>query len=532
MNEQELFQSIIHDSIVDDDALLIRARTQPQRDRLAWRRVLIPVLTALIVGLGLVMAIPSARAEVLSWFTPRSTKEYLAAEAGQRDPVPELDAMVSSACSTDIRINYVADEPYWREIGEGFSATLINSIYDGEGMYITVDFDGLSGYPVFENERCPSIPAGALLPTYLAEKVDPEAVHHFFEDDADVSAYRNGTLELWNGPFCDLVLTTEDGAALYGRLEQSMRSVDTAFVQAFHDRYGFHESYDEETAVAWREACWAHCRTHGARAVADVAIMDGLAEHFYPDHGKTVADYLDENGCLTLHVRYRVTVPHGETTETKLDVELGTVTVDMKAYKTMPTRSIEAPTASIALSGDAVFEGLKWETDGCYTVTNYAVSLDGVQLSVSESGYVDLLGIHEVGIAVSMPEDWDEVRKEAFARSLDFDVLIDGERLSDSMGGGVERGDDGSYVLRLDISEIPFDRIGDMRTVSLIPTLSQCTQARIMQTLADGSESLVETVPLGPGETFDTARFERGTPIQFESALQFYPEWTITLKIN
>lgn len=534
MNEQNLFQSIIHDSIVDDDAILIRARTQPTRNRLVRRRVLIPVLSALIVGLGLVLAIPSARAEVFSWFAPTNVKEYIGADPEGRDPVAELDAMITnaSASMTEIHINYIADEPYWREIGENFSATLKNTIYDGEVMYITVDFDGLSGYPVFENEQCPCLPAGVLLPTYLAEKIDPEMVRYFFEDDADVSAYLNGTLELWNGPFCDLILTTEDGAALYGRMEQSMRSVDAAFVQAFHDRYGFCESYDEETAVAWRDACWEHCKAYGARAVADVPIMYGLSERFYPDNGKTVADYIDDNGCLTMHVRYRVTIPHGEESETKMDIDLGTVTVNMTAYKKMQTRSIEVPSVPITLSGNAVFEGKAWYTDGCYTITNYAANLSNVKLLVSESCYVDLLGVHDLGITVSMPENWDEAQKEAFVRSLGFDVLIDGERLSGSTGGSLELGGDGSYALRLEIMDIPFDRIGSMRTVTLIPSLSRCTQALIMRTLPDGTEELFETVPLGPGETFDASQFERGTPIRLESALQFYPEWTIALKVN
>ena len=537
MNEKELFETVVKHQIVDDELIKRSARTEAPQKKNVLDRILTPVLTvfaSLMLVFSVTMMIPQARAEVFSWFSPASARDYLSLDPEERDPVPELDAMITSKDlnHTEIRVNYCADEPYWREIGEDFSATLGETVYDGKAIYISVDFDGLSGYAIYENEWGADIQPGEPLPTVLSEKVAPEMVHMFRDDDADVSAYLSGAREQWNGPDNFLFLTLEDGAQLSGWMEQAARPIDLAFQKAYRDEFGYPERYTEESAKALRERGWEHVKTNGMRAVADVHIGDPAECHFLPDNGKTLADYIDEDGYLTLHVNYQASIDHGEETETKLDVDLGTVKVDMKTYKDVKRRYIEMPSEPIALSGDVVFNGSTFDDQNRFRVTNYTANLDGVTLRVTSPGVVDVFGVRDLKILVSMPGDWSEEMKYAFARNLAFDTVVDGDLLV-NFGGTVERTDRGIYVLDLRISDVvPYDRIHSMRTITLTPTLSNLTEAHIYKVLPDGSQELLKTVPIAPDGFFDESSLERGTPVSYSGDRTVLKDFAITLNVS
>ena len=95
MNEKELYESIVKNRILDDDTIKRAARTAIPKKRGVFDRILkpviaIPVAAALLLSIALM--IPSARAEVFSWFSPASAQDYLSADPGERTPDPELDA--------------------------------------------------------------------------------------------------------------------------------------------------------------------------------------------------------------------------------------------------------------------------------------------------------------------------------------------------------------------------------------------------------------------------------------------------------
>ncbi len=536
MNEHDFFKQMIHDRAVNDAAVKASVKMQTKKTA-AWRRPLAIAAAAFAVLVGTVFLIPSARAEVLSWFTPRNTSDYVAADPGIREPIEDIDNMIMppETSVVDIRVNYVADEPYWREIGENFSASFGETFYDGKNMYIVIDFDGLSGYPVYEGRYCPDVPAGTALPTLLAEKLDPEMVKCFREDYADVSMYLDGTMEQWNGPDNTVILTLEDGTRFSrtrSDVVQKDRPCDEAFYASIHDVIYKEDLWTEEEAELLRTSVWEYIKTNGLRAVADVYLPDPDEDAFERGSGKKLADCLDENGNLKLHVRYVVSIDHGEETETKLDVDLGDVVVNMTAYRDMKRRSVEAEQSEIALSGDAVIGGNTFDADHYFSVTNYPMHLDGVTLRITQPGTVDMLGVHGVGVLVSTPKDWSAAQKEIFARNLDFDVRIDGEVIYDGASLSWERRSNGDWFIKLDLGDIPFDRINTMRTITLTPTLQYCTEAIIQRTLPDGSHETVRTVPIGEDGTFDTRTLERGTPVLYHNEETAHPEWTITLKVN
>lgn len=537
MNEQEAYQTIVKHLIADDDAIKHSVRMDAPQKRTAFDRVLTPVLTvlcSLLLVCGVVMTIPSARAEVLSWFAPSSAREYLAADPEVREPVPALDAMITASDRnhTEIKMNYCADEPYWREIGENFSATLGEIVYDGTAIYLSIDFDGLSGYAMFENERGADIQPGEPLPCLLAEKVAPEMVHMFRDDDADVSAYLSGAREQWNGPDNFLLLTLEDGKQLSGWMELAGRPVDYAFQQAYFDEFGYPEHYTEEAAKALCERGWNHVKTNGIRAVADVHVADPASFRFLPDNGKTLADYIDTDGYLTLHVNYQASIDHGEETEVKLDVDLGTVKVDMRTYQDVKKRHIEMPQEPVAFSGDAVFNGTAFDSEQYFCVTNYSANLDGVTLRVTSPGVVDIFGIHDLKILVSMPDDWSDGMKDAFVHNLSFDTVIDGNLIV-NFGSTAERNDSGTYTLNLTIADtIPFALIHSMQSITLTPHLDYISEAKIYKVLPNGEQQLSETVPIARDGSFDERTLNRGTPVVYSGDGVSFPECAITLKVD
>lgn len=441
MNETELYRDTVLNEIVDDGAVRRFAKAATPKSKRAFGRVMKPaaiVLGVLVALFGITMTIPAARAEVLSWFDPANAQEYLAQNPEDRDPVPELDAMIAASenSHTEINVNYVADEPYWREIGENFSATLGETFYDGNEIYVSIDFDGLSGYPLFENAWCPSLPADALLPTYLSEEIG---------------------LGQWSEPDNQLYLTAENGVSLPAWIEPVSRPVDEAFIQAYYDRFGSFRSFDEKTASAWREDVWEHCKTNGLRVVATV----------YPEAASPQADLpIDENGYLTLQVNYSVRINRNGGGSEKLNVDLGTVTVNMTAYKDvdLTQRSIEATQDTIALSGDAIWYDHR-NQQRC------AANLDGVTLRVVSPGTVDLFGVHGIEILAVMPDDWSGEKKESFLRGLLLRITVGDDLLIDC-GGGINLGENGGYIFSIELDGcIPFSRIRTVQQITLTPVL-------------------------------------------------------------
>ena len=537
MTEKELYESIVKNRILDDDTIKRAARTAIPKKRGVFDRILkpviaIPVAAALLLSIALM--IPSARAEVFSWFSPASAQDYLSADPGERTPDPELDAMITGPdlAETEIKVNYVADEPYWREIGKNFSATLGETAYDGQSIYISVNFDGLSGYAMFENMWAAEVSAGTPLPSLLAEKVDPEMVCYYHEDYSDMTPFLSGAMEHWNGPDNFLFLTLEDGTHLWAQAEAVRRPVDDAFRQALTNEFGTDDFFTKDAARAFRERAWEHVKENGLRAISNVHMPDPETYRFYPDNGKTLADSIDEDGFLTLRVNYRVSIDHGEDSETKLDIDLGTVKINMTAYRNAKQRQIEMPDDAVSLSGDVVFGGCGFDGQRRFRVANYPANLDGVALRVVSPGVVDIFGIHDLKILITMPDDWSEEMKKAFADELSFDIRIDGD-LTVNSGSRSDRNDSDSYTLTLNIVDtIPFERIRSMQTITLTPCIQWYLNAKISKVLPDGSLEPVRIVPIAADGFFDEATLEPGTPVGYDGESRDFPEYAITLYVR
>lgn len=523
MNEQEAYKTVVKNQIVNNDAVRRGARTAAQEKRSAsgvWRPVGI-ALAALLLVCGVVMTIPSARAEILSWFGMQPPSDYLAADPDERTPNPELDALIVTPApvKSEITVNFVSDTPYWREIGENFSATLGETMFDGTCAYIMIDFDGLSGYAVHEDGYLYEVPKNTPLHVLLGEKLEPEMVRCFREDRFDDSAFLNGSMEAWTGPDNFLYLTTESGMQLaeYAVMMQVMRPEDLALRNELIAKYGDHTYYSEEAAAEWRERTWEHYRENGLRAYAYV-YLNRLIN----------SPLLDENGILRLHARYNVSIDHGQTSETKLDVDLGTVEINMKAYQNLKKRQILASSEPVTLSGETAFSYGVWTLETQYVMTNYSVDLNGVAFRVAETGTVDGLGIHNLKIHVAMPDDWSDTQKFAFAKCLSFDIRFDEEQVTVGCSADYISQNDGYLIVLNCIGVIPSDRLASMTTIQLIPQLTRVDTVEIR----DSQGGLLETVPLGATDSFDESTLAPGTCAVYNEEVTEHPEWAITLTVN
>ena len=93
MNEHDFFKQMIHDRAVDDALVKAKAK-QKTHSTFAWKKAATIAAAAAAVLIGTVFLIPSARAEVLSWFGATRPEEYLMTDPEERTPVDALNILI------------------------------------------------------------------------------------------------------------------------------------------------------------------------------------------------------------------------------------------------------------------------------------------------------------------------------------------------------------------------------------------------------------------------------------------------------
>ncbi len=537
MNEQEVYQTIIKEQIINDDTVRRYACAAPERKPAL--RVLKPIgiaLAALVLIAGVTMTIPSARAEVLSWFMPHSPESYLGAGPEQRTPVAELDATITTPSPEQCacKVLYAAEDSCWQMLAESFSATVGETYYLGKNIYMTVDFDGISGYPNIENEIDWEGPAGSESPFLFGEKLAPGMIARFREDRFDVSPFLSGVMEAWVGPSCSIGLVLGEGEnelCIYGDPYVIDRPEDLQALRALNLKY-------PKLCAERSRLELAYYRETGIRTVTTFHLEHGVDGPFMPPHDlRRLADFTDENGFLHAKVVYRAVIDHGDENELKFEAELGEIDIDMQAYqgleqKVRPISAVSIP--DTILSGRIRFGSLESSRSG-YTFTNYETETDGIAISPISLGRADLLGIHNIRFLMVLPESWSYEQQEAFAHALRFDVLIDNAICPGVIYTHNSRQVDGTYIIALDeLSGIPFDRLDKIRSVTLTPKLSYFTEIQVRAPLTESYDEpmVIDTIPMGPGDSFDSESLSEGADAIGCSETVVYPAWMITLRID
>ena len=474
MNEHDFFKQMIHDRAVDDALVKAKAK-QKTHSTLVWKKTAAIAAASLAVLIGTVFLIPSARAEVLSWFGVTRPQDYLTANPDERGENPALDAMVASPEPGDgIQIipidrtgsNAVNSEGALKVsafLHENCDIVLGDAMFDGEAFYQTVRFNGLSGLYLLE-----SWTAG----NQTAVPVDPYAVWGLYENGPD-KEYLSGEKTLYERPEGRIFYELKDGKRLGGMLDLT-EAFQPYYTSLFEKGLmGNNKPADAQEQIDRLNR--EYLEQNGLSAVADIRADRNLDA------------YADADGNLTVDVYYQVDVieeDRGDGTwvdDTELFLaKLGTITVNIRAYRNVETSTVVPDTAVVWGAETVTVSKTEHDfgaPDDLYaddrdSFSKHRVNTDGLKM-VAEGCEMDSLGIRNLAIRISVPEGWTKEEREAFAESLEFAVLINGETGNWYLNGyQYSTEEDGTLLLiSREISYVPYDMMKSIKTISLIPCL-------------------------------------------------------------
>lgn len=503
MNEKEFFKQMIYDRAVND--AVVRAKVkQKTQSTFAWKKAAAIAVASLAVLIGTVFLIPSARAEVLSWFGASRPEEYLMTDPEERTPVDALDVLIVSPATavpessasgepaaagsseeaspvgavTDNRIVAVCDEPIWQSIAQDFRIELGETMFDGHDLYCSITMHGLTAL----NELEPYNGGNA-----TQVRIGKKNLKEYFEGGRVPEEYKNGTISLYEPMKGRFFLRLDDGTDIpFG----PMLTID--FPSDLPRKSNKDLLTDDDRAEISSETIgWLQGKT--IRGVIRKQNIDCDGDWFFKNgnvrdmiEAENVLNFLlertDENGILTGTVRYVVGSDAVGEYSVRLEAELGTASFDFKAYQSIAKQSTEALDETVAWGAEPVLiskvgvdhNGSDDDADDRISLYKQLVSMEGVTMTVeTEQAEISALGVRNIHIRIRVPESWTREDREALAASLTFDVLINGER-----GDWIvspyycEPEDDGTVLFKcIKLLKVPYDKLTSIRTISFVPVI-------------------------------------------------------------
>lgn len=466
-----------------------------QKKPVAWTKILLPIAACLVLAVGTVFLIPSARAEVMRWLgVANPAVDYLTEPEHVQTPVDQLilpaeqtqepgeDPAEPAKTQEPCKVLYAADEPIWQQIAADFSAAPREAFFDGEALHLSLTLRGLSALPSLD-----SLTGGG------ATAYDEDTPAYIFlklPDGAELSC----------GPISGL--DREPGFDSYLRTLNGMRAdqISASNIEWLNDR----------ELIGAVKCSVINPRT--GKGVGTVQIIDGK-EIEIPDVWALLSANADEIGILTADVLYRTAVDTENGLMKLLEADLGTIKVDLHAFERLDRNTLSPESKEIAWSGTIVLSAERQtEESAAITVTNTAVDCKGLIFRI-EGGQIDALGVDDLAMTVTMPNEWTAAEQEAFLHSLSFRTETDDEVF---IGGSftVESVGSGTYRLVYRNRQLPYERLASMQALRLIPVLIHRTAVR--------TDSGLIPIPLNhPIE---------GTAWEGEDTE--YPQYAITLHVN
>ena len=532
MNEQEAYKTVIREQIADDDRIRRYARAAAPERKPAlrvWKPVAI-ALAALLVVFGVTMAIPSARAEVFSWFAPTSAQEYFTEDPESREPNEALDALIvpGAQSETHVEIHYAAEEEVYSQIAKALeTAEFGDTMFDGESLYIRMRVNGLGMLPGIE-----TMTGGNLTKNILP----PESTAEYFEDGKTPPEFLSGEVPFWSDAETLVTYTFADGTQING----GQIAADYGDIQSLLDSLrrdnldnGWYSTPEQFAAINERETAYLRDRTvHASISTYMKSMMpDADMQTMYD----VFRNHADENGRVTVTVDMQILHDLGREpwTETMLSATLGQVTVDLDAYKSLRKTALMPDGNEAVFAPEKVFFSLSdWKSDEngvpyC-TYINRTIDLDGLTLQPQEGAYIDARGIQNLCVMLTPPESWDRKMLENLnSMDLDFDVLINGEPQGHVGSIRTDVTENGSVLITIgNISGVPLDQLNGVKTVTLIPKLSYIRYLRIYA--ESDPDTVLSDIPLEPDVEY-TMGTNNGTWIGESTP---YPQYAITFTAN
>ena len=528
-NTSEQLLSFAENELMKKESIrraVLLAAPQKEKKPIAWMRILLPIAACLVLICGTVLAIPSARAEVLSWFGVSRPADYLTTDPSERPDVPELDSLIASPAANEdvvtIPIDRTDSEAVNSEgalkvsafLHENCDVELGEAMFDGETLYQTIRLNGLSGLYLLEHwtgSRTMAVP------------VDPYAVWGLYENGPG-EEYLSGEKTLYEMPESWIQYEMPDGTRFGGMLDLTS-SIDGHLDHL--DELGLLvENQTEEQQQAVDAENRAYLEKNGLMAAATI----------FPENYE---QYLDADGNLTAKVYYVVKVieeDRGDDSyvpDTELyNALLGTITVNMKAYQNIEASRVDstdkvvwgAETASIHKI-DIDFD----ETNDRLSFIKHRVSMEGVTMTVeTENTVVDALGIRNISVRIRTPESWTTSEREALAYSLSFKILLNGESgdwYAQAHNCSVQ--EDGSILwLAGSIDGVPYDLLKTVKSITFVPALTSVESIVLRHSDSEPDEVLDPPY----GELVWSKPHLYGW--DSKKAYAEYPQYAITLHVN
>ena len=496
MKETKLYHTALEMSLLDGrdmktalDKQISAVQQETSEERsFPWRRIGMVAAALLLLFVTTVMAIPSARAEVLSWLGITRPSEYLSTDPYQRPAIEALDNMITTAKpeDTQVKVNEIDRTDSQAVNSEGalkvaellhqdVRITLGDTLFDGNTAYVTLRLGGTTGLLLLDDFTGGSA---------TMVQVDPQRVYDLYEGGPG-EEYLSGKLPLYERPMASLVLELSDGTTI-GQFVQNLSEtpVYTAYWDHLLDTFDWeHLSFEDMARIS--ESNRAYLEENEIVSVVEIfCVREQLEKN------------MDADGTLQAKARYIVSVCEDDdlpNTEL-LNVDLGTVRFNVTGYQSMETRSAEADVKKIVWKGDTIItymelvdpqdhdkEATDWNT-ALQMYTNYPVSLDGMTLEALPGAHADDLGIYDLKVKIALPDNVQGNARAAWNRfvnvfPIDFNILIDGQEGSWRPGGfGLTPNEDGTFTYHIvNIQGLDLETIKGIKAVTLIPVLRYVT---------------------------------------------------------
>ena len=430
MNEQyEQILSFAENELVDKEGIrcaALAAQPEKQKNPIAWMRIVLPIAACLVMVCGSALLIPSARAEVFSWFGASRPAEYLTADPDERPDIPALNALVASpdanaevvSVPIDRTEPVSVDSEYAAQmtafLNENRDVALGEAMYDGMYIHQMLHLNGLSGL-------------------YLLEPWTGSHTTALFVDSE------------WMEPDGWIIYEMPDGTRFYGTLD--LTDTIAPYVRSLQEQGLTGKDAAEPIDASNRQ----YLLQSGLSAVAEVSPHD-------------VEPYLDADGRLTAKVWYSVSI----TAETDSGVasaelylaQIGTITIDMQAYRNIPERTLESTDGACVWNAETIL------------IKGEPLSAEGLTMTAeTKHAVISLFGIRSIQLRITLPQAWTHAQREAFAETLQFRVQINGEDgnwYPQYVYCQVQK--DGSVLWIADeIMGVPYETLQSVQTITLIP---------------------------------------------------------------
>ncbi len=495
MKESKFYHKALDMSLLDGkdmkaalDVKIGRMAERPrERSGFPWQRIAMTAVACVLLLCTVVIAIPSARAEVLSWLgIITRPSDYLTADPSERPAIEVLDNMIAAAQPEDTEVKVMeidrTDSKAVNSEGalkvaellqKDVRITLGDTLFDGNTAYVSLRLGGTAALPSLEDYTGGNT---------TKVQVDPQRVWFFFEGGPG-EEYMSGEKKLYMSPSDELILEFNDGT----RVSQCLNLVETEDFKAlwadiesknFHwDQYGPLPEEREEINRMNQEFLKQHEIVVTTEFGGIVKIFEQLA---------------DESGTVTAKAFFNVFVEEDDNLPATelLNVEVGTVRFNVTGYQAMETREAATDGTTVVWKGDTIITYMElvdpndhdkaaadWNT-ALQMYTNYPVSLDGMTLEAEPGARADNLGIYDLNVRITLPDSVQGNARAAWSGlanmfPVSFDVLLDGQSGDWTPGAyGMTENEDGTFTYHiLSLRGLDLETITEIKTVTLIPVL-------------------------------------------------------------